>query len=108
MELPAHIKLVFVDTPEKFQPLAADIVPPLIGLLGDLCALEEKFYARDQAQKASRPGGIYATQAHPNSTALWERYREAYTALLPEHGGPGGLRLLEGRGGGPLHHEKQE
>ncbi len=82
MELPAHIKLVFVDTPEKFQPLAADIVPPLIGLLGDLCALEEKFYARDQAQKASRPGGIYATQAHPNSTALWERYREAYTALL--------------------------
>ena len=77
MELPAHIKLVFVDTPEKFQPLAADIVPPLIGLLGDLCALEEKFYARDQAQKASRPGGIYATQAHPNSTALWERYRPA-------------------------------
>ena len=76
------VKMVVEDTPEKFRPLAGELVPPLIELLRSLCALEEKFYARDQKQRASRPGGIYSTQAHPNSGTLWEHYREAYTALL--------------------------
>ena len=77
-----QIQVIFEDTPEKFRPMAEEILPPLIELLRGLCALEEKFYARDQRQKANRPGGIYSTQAHPNSKALWEHYREAYTALL--------------------------
>ena len=76
------IRLSFEDTPEKFQPLAEEIVPPLIELLRNLCALEETFYARSQKQRAERPGGVYSTQAHPGSEALWEHYRAAYTALL--------------------------
>lgn len=85
METMKNIQVVLEDTPEKLQPLAEEILPPLIELLRGLCALEEKFYARDRKQKASRPGGVYSTQAHPNSEALWEYYREAYTALLDPH-----------------------
>ncbi|WP_295765634.1 hypothetical protein [uncultured Oscillibacter sp.] len=76
------VRVVFEDTPEKFRTMAEGIVPPLIELLRGLCALEEKFYARGQKQRAERPGGIYSTQAHPNSKALWGYYREAYKALL--------------------------
>lgn len=79
------VQIVFQDTPERFRPLAEEIVPPLVELLRGLCALEEKFYARDRKQKAARPGGIYSTQAHPNSKSLWEHYREAYRALLDPH-----------------------
>ena len=79
------VQIVFQDTPERFRPLAEEIVPPLVELLRGLCALEEKFYARDRKQKAARPGGIYSTQAHPNSQSLWEHYREAYRALLDPH-----------------------
>ena len=52
------VQIVFQDTPERFRPLAEEIVPPLVELLRGLCALEEKFYARDRKQKAARPGGI--------------------------------------------------
>ena len=82
LKLPGTITLALEDTPEKFRPLAEEIVPPLIELLRGLCALEEKFCARGQKQRAERPGGIYSTQAHPNSKALWDYYRDAYKALL--------------------------
>lgn len=82
METIQGVRVVFEDTPEKFQPLAEEILSPLVELLRSLCALEEKFYARSQKQRAERPGGIYSTQAHPNSESLWESYRKAYGALL--------------------------
>ena len=85
LKLPGTITLVLEDTPEKFRPLAEEIVPPLIELLRGLCALEEKFCARGQKQRAERPGGIYSTQAHPNSKALWDYYRDQKIFYFPLH-----------------------
>lgn len=74
--------IIFEDTPEKFQAIANEILPPFIELLRNLCALEEEVYARSRRLRESRPGGIYSTVAHPDSDTLWQEYRERYHALL--------------------------
>ena len=82
LSMTGSVNIIFEDTPEKFRPIAGEIVRPLTELLRGLCALEEKFCARSMKQQASRPGGIYSTQAHPNSENLWRYYKEGYQALL--------------------------
>ena len=46
MELPKRVKLVFGDTPEKFRPYAAEIVPPLLALLEARNELEREIWVR--------------------------------------------------------------
>ena len=82
---PPELNIVLQDTPEKFRPMAEEILPPFIALLRRLCALEEEMYARDCKLRASRPGGIYSTVAHPDSPALWQEYKDRYHALLDPH-----------------------
>lgn len=82
---PPELNIVFRDTPEKFRPMADEILPPLIGLLRSLCALEEEMHARDIKLRASRPGGIYSTEMHPDTPALWQEYKDRYHALLDPH-----------------------
>ncbi len=38
--------IITPDTPEKYRPLAAEIVPPLLALLRERSALEEEIYQR--------------------------------------------------------------
>ena len=38
--------IITPDTPEKYRPLAAEIVPPLLALLRERSALEEEIWER--------------------------------------------------------------
>ena len=41
-----HPVIITPDTPEKYRPLAAEIVPPLLALLRERSALEEEIWER--------------------------------------------------------------
>ena len=63
-----------IDTPEKFQSLAEEIVPPLL----ERNALEAEIHRRYQALEAEKPAlGLPKNQMHPDDPALWEEYRLA-------------------------------
>ncbi len=79
---PPELHIDFQDTPEKFQSMAGEILPPLIELLRRLCGLEEEMHSRSVRLRKSRPGGLYSTEAHPDMDALWQEYRDRYHALL--------------------------
>ena len=82
---PPELHIDFQDTPEKFQSMAGEILPPLIELLRRLCGLEEEMHSRSVRLRKSRPGGLYSTEAHPDMDALWQEYRDRYHALLDPH-----------------------
>ena len=63
---PPELHIDFQDTPEKFQSMAGEILPPLIELLRRLCGLEEEMHSRSVRLRKSRPGGLYSTEAHPD------------------------------------------
>ena len=70
------IKLL--NTPEKFQPIAEEIVPPLLELLRARNDLEREIQERFQALEAEKPAlGLPKNQMHPDDPALWEEYRLA-------------------------------
>lgn len=67
-----------IDTPEKFQSLVEEIVPPLLELLQARNALEAEIHRRYQALEAEKPAlGLPKNQMHPDDPALWEEYRLA-------------------------------
>ena len=71
------------DTPEKFQPMAEELVPPLLELLRARNDLEREIQERFQALEAEKPAlGIPKNQVHPDDPALWEEYRRRYLELV--------------------------
>lgn len=85
------IKLL--DTPEKFQPIAEEIVPPLLELLRARNALEAEIHRRYQAPEAEKPAlGLPKNQMHPDDPALWEEYRRRYLELVEPRCVPGLLK----------------
>ena len=72
-----------IDTPEKFQSLAEEIVSPLLELLQARNALEAEIHRRYQALEAEKPAlGLPKNQMHPDDPALWEEYRRRYLELV--------------------------
>lgn len=66
-ELPVSLE----GTPEKFRPMAEELLPPLLELLRSLCALEAEIFARSQQLEADKlkaghpqePGGPWLERA---------------------------------------------
>ena len=85
------IKLL--DTPEKFRPMAEELVPPLVELLKARNDLEREIQERFQALEAEKPAlGIPQNQVHPDDPALWEEYRCRYLELVQPRCVPGLLK----------------
>lgn len=81
------------DTPEKFQPMAQKLVPPLVELLQKRNELEQEIYQRYQALEAEKPAlGLPRNQMHPDDPALWEEYRRRYLELVEPWCVPGMLK----------------
>ena len=82
-----------IDTPEKFQSLAEEIVPPLLELLQARNALEAEIHRRYQALEAEKPAlGLPKNQMHPDDPALLEEYRRRYLELVEPRCVPGLLK----------------
>ena len=85
--------IITPDTPEKYRPLAAEIVPPLLALLRERSALEEEIYQRYCTLKeAFLLAGGSKSQAPPDSTALFEEYHQRYLELAAPRCAPGFLK----------------
>ena len=71
--------IITPDTPEKYHPMAAEIVPPLLALLRERSALEGEIYQRYCTLKeAFLLAGGSKSQAPPGSMALFEEYHQRY------------------------------
>ena len=79
--VPDPITMEIVDTPEKFRPMAEELVPPLVELLRSLSVLEGGTCGRSQALKRAREarGEQYVSQEEKD---IWKQYKEAYGSLL--------------------------
>lgn len=80
-----NIKIDTLDTPEKFLPMAKEIVPILAAFVRDIAELREQTTERMNKLDESRPGGRYSTVMHPDEPALWQEYRERYHAMFDPH-----------------------
>lgn len=75
-----------VDTPEKFRPLAEEIVPPLVELLKKRNDLETEVWARFQKLREEHAAaGIPPYQAGPGIEELHEEYARRYLELVTPH-----------------------
>ena len=61
-------EILIQDTPEKYRPMAAEIVPPLLALLRERRALEEEIHRRYKTQRQE----FLAAGGPPNQLALGE------------------------------------
>ena len=78
--------IVIQDTPEKFRPMAAEIVPPLVELLRARNALETEICARSIKLRAEHAAaGIPQNQTGPGDQELWEEYARRYLELVTPH-----------------------
>lgn len=81
------------DTPEKFRPLAEELVPPLLELLRARNDLEREVHERFQALEAAKlAAGIPKNQVAPGDPELWEEYRRRYLELVQPRCVPGLLK----------------
>lgn len=86
MEQAENIRLVFQDTPEKFQAMAAEIVPPLLALLKQRNELEREICARFlKLREEKAAAGCSPHQAASEDTALNEEYFRRYLELVQPH-----------------------
>ena len=77
------VKIVIEDTPEKFQPLAEVLVPPLVELLRQRNELEREICARSlKLREEQAAAGISPHQSTPAEESLWEEYRRRYLELV--------------------------
>ena len=82
MKLPDNIALVLEDTPEKFQPLAEEIVPPLVELLRKRNDLEREICARAlKLREEEAAAGLPLYQYTPENAALDEEFFRRYLEL---------------------------
>lgn len=80
------VKTVMEDTPEKFRPLAAEIVPPLVELLRRRNALEQEICTRSiRLREEKAAAGLDPHLTTPAEEALWEEYRRRYLELAMPH-----------------------
>lgn len=80
-ELPVSLE----GTPEKFRPMAEELLPPLLELLRSLCALEAEIFARSQQLEADKlKAGIPRSQEAPGWRELMEEYKERYGGLVQD------------------------
>lgn len=78
-----EVKTVMQDTPEKFQPLAGEIVPPLVELLRQRNELEKEICARYfKLREEEAAAGVPSYQATHAGEALTEEYRRRYLELV--------------------------
>ena len=79
--VPDPIAMEIVDTPEKFHPMAEELVPPLVELLRRLSALEVETCRRSRTVREAREaqGERYVSQEEKD---IWTQYRESYGRLL--------------------------
>lgn len=79
----SSVKTVVEDTPEKFRPLAEEIVPPLLELLEARNALEREICARAmKLREEQAAAGLPSYQATPAGEELHEEYRRRYLELV--------------------------
>ena len=72
----------FIDTPESFQPMADNIVPPLVDMLLALSDLEEEIGRRfDALNEKKLAMGIPRGQVAPGWEELWAEYRTRFYAI---------------------------
>ncbi len=82
METMENIQIVFEDTPEKFQPLAEEILPPLLEVLKERNELEKEIFARSlKLRKEKAAAGVPEYQSGPEEEALWEEYGRRYLEI---------------------------
>lgn len=75
-----------IDTPEKFQPLAEEIVPTLVELLQARNALEAEIFARSiKLREEHTAAGIPQYQTGPGDQELYEEYARRYLELVTPH-----------------------
>ena len=77
------VRIVMQDTPEKFQPLAEALVPPLVELLRQRNELEREICTRSlKLREEQAAAGISPHQSTPAEESLWEEYRRRYLELV--------------------------
>ena len=101
------MEIKLADTPEKFQPMAQELVPPLVELLRARNELELEIHRRFQVLEAEKPAlGIPKNQIHPDDPALWEEYRRRYLELAEPRCAPGLLKYgAAGSCGSPARYD---
>lgn len=78
-----NIRVVLEDTPEKFQPLAEELVPPLLEVLKERNELEKEIFARSRKlREEKKAAGVPEYQSGPEEEALWEEYSRRYLELV--------------------------
>lgn len=83
METAEGVRVIFEDTPEKFRPLAGEIVPPLVELLRKRNGLEREICARAlKLREEKAAAGVPAYQETPEEHALTEEYFRRYLELV--------------------------
>ena len=76
-------KTVVQDTPEKFRPLAEEIIPPLLELLEARNTLEREICARAmKLREEQAAAGLPPNQTTPAEEDLYEEYRCRYLELV--------------------------
>lgn len=86
-------EILIQNTPEKYCPLAAEIVPPLLALLRERRALEDAVWPRlDRLRKEFAAAGGSPAQLPPGSIQAGEEYRRRYLELAEHRCVPGFLK----------------
>ncbi|MCI8653123.1 MAG: hypothetical protein HFF11_05440 [Angelakisella sp.] len=86
-------EIIFLDTPERYRPMAAEIVPPLLALLRERSALEEEIWNRlNSLRKEFAAGGGSPNQLPPGSLQVCEEYQRRYQELAASRCIPGFLK----------------
>lgn len=85
--------ILIQNTPERFRPMAAEIVPPLLALLRARSALEQEICQRHKARRQEYlAAGGSKNQIAPGEQELWEEYRRRYLELVEPWCAPGFLK----------------
>ena len=83
-------EILIQNTLEKYRPMAAEIVPPLLALLRERRALEEEIHWRYKAQRQEfLAAGGPPNQLAPGEPELWAEYRRRYLELARPRCSPG-------------------
>ncbi len=82
-----------LDTPEKYRPMAAEILPPLLELLRARSALEGEIWERSYTlRKAFIAAGGSPNQLPPGTMEIDREFRSRYLALAQPRCVPGLLK----------------
>lgn len=78
-----NLQIQIINTPDKFRPMAQELVPPLVELLRGLAAEEAETMRQDRAiREEKRRKGIPVHQGVPEQTALFKDHEARYGRLV--------------------------